>query len=154
MRTVYRRRAVSGRRTHRRTVTQLRRIGLLPDSKMLHRRVLTASPRLRRTGLTRTVTRHRRTVLGHCPRRLSNNRVRQIVVTVTVSNGPSLLVTSRPAATLSIAIRTAVLSLLHRLHSHENVSLVFVARSLKVVTRVTSRITIVCRNRVIRANSI
>lgn len=91
--------------------------------------------------------------LGRCPRRLSNNVHREIVVTVTLTYRPGLLVTSRPAATLSIAVRTRVLSLVRSLHGGLKVDVVVVARSLNIITDVYRGVTIVCTNRVIRCNA-
>lgn len=88
--------------------------------------------------------------LASCPRRLSNNRHRQIVVTVTLLAQPRLLVTSRPAATLSISIRTRVLRLLHRLRNRLGVNVLFVARGLDVIEGLTRHITMVRGNHYIR----
>lgn len=92
--------------------------------------------------------------VGRCPRRFSNKRHRQVIVTVTLNYGPSVLVTSRPAATLSIAVRTRVLRLVGSLRAGVGASVVFVARSLKIITGITSHITIVCTNGVIRMKAI
>lgn len=88
--------------------------------------------------------------MGRCPRRLSNNVERHIVVTVTLTYRPSVLVTSRPAATLSIAVRTRVLRLVRSLRRGLNVTVVVIARSLNIVTSVYSRVVIVCNNHIYR----
>lgn len=92
--------------------------------------------------------------LGDCPRRLSNNVYRHIVVTVTVSYRPRLLVTSRPAATLSIAVRTRVLRLVRSVETGGGANVLVVARSLNIITRVYSEIIIVCTNQVMRRTPI
>lgn len=91
--------------------------------------------------------------LGRCPRRLSNNVHRHIVVTVTLIYRPSVLVTSRPAATLSIAVRTRVLRLVRSLRGGLNVTVVVMARSLNIVTDVYSRVVIVCNKHIYRQNA-
>lgn len=88
--------------------------------------------------------------LGTCPRRLSKNVHRHIVVTVTVTLSPRIVVVSRPAATLSIIIRHRVLHRVAHLGSRFNFTIVFVARSLPLLLRVSSHVTIVHGNRVIR----
>lgn len=73
---------------------------------------------------------------GHvssCPCRLSNNVYRHIVVTVTVDYRPGFVVTSRPAATLSIAMRTRILDLLGNLRSALGANVLLVARGLNVI---------------------
>lgn len=147
------------------TVVFRRPVASLGPMFAINRRV-TRSVHLRRgTDHRRTVIRtgqvlsrmhvpRTRAVLSHCPRRLSNKVHRQIVVTVTLSYHPTILVTSRPAATLSIAVRTRVLRLVGMLRGRVSVNIVFVARSVNIITRVTSQMLIVCRNRTIRANAI
>lgn len=91
--------------------------------------------------------------IGRCPRRFSNNVHRHIVVTVTLTYSPSVLVTSRPAATLSIAVRTRVVRLVRRVRRGGNGTVVVVARSLNIITSVTSGVVIVCTNHPIRFNA-
>lgn len=90
--------------------------------------------------------------VGVCPRRFSNNVHRQIVVTVTLLYQPGLLVTSRPAATLSIAMRTRVVALLGRLGQRFGATVVVVARSLNIITKVYSGILMVCTKHAVRCN--
>lgn len=115
------------------------------------------SRRRGRTHMVRLLSRIKvpgpRHITGVCPRRLSKKVHRHIVVTVTITYGPSIVVTSRPAATLSIAVRTRVLSLLHSVRRRGRTNMVLVARSLNIITRATSHITIVCTKRVIRIKS-
>lgn len=91
--------------------------------------------------------------LRSCPRRLSNNRHRHILVTVTLAHSPGLVVTSRPAATLSIAIRGRIVSLLGSLHGGLNFTVIFISRSLTLITGITRSVAIVCTKRIIRRNS-
>lgn len=91
--------------------------------------------------------------VGHCPRRFSNNRHRHINVTHTFTLGPGLVVYSRPISTLSMSVRTRILGLLGRLRSGFNATCLFVTRSLSIIRRVSSHITIVCLNGVIRISS-
>lgn len=88
-----------------------------------------------------------------CPCRFSNKVHREYILTATLTSGPGLLVTSRPAATLSIAVRTRVLGLLGGLRGRLGLDVLFVARSLKIITRVTSQITMVRGKGVIRLRS-
>lgn len=68
------------------------------------------------------------------PGRLSKNRVREITVTETVIGGPGLLLTSRPANTLSDGSNTRIVRLFRELGSRK-MSMLVVARSTSVTTR-------------------
>lgn len=92
----------------------------------------------------------------HCnlrPRFFSKKVHRHYILTVTLTYSPRVLFTSRTAATLSTAIRTGVLSLLLRLERGAKVDVIFVSRSLKTITEVTSEITIVCTKGVVRVKA-
>lgn len=116
-------------------------------------------------GASLSTTRHHRgirTVVGrinlqprrcrHCPRVFSNNRHRHVTLTQTVVLRPGILITSRPASTLSISVRTRILGLFVSLRRRFGATCIFVSRGLTIIHRITSRIVIVCLNQPIRVN--
>ncbi len=84
-----------------------------------------------------------------CPRRLSKKVRRHIVVTVTLVGSPSMIVTSRPAATLSTAARLRILRLVQGLMDGRD-KVLLVARSVNIIHRVTAHMVMVCTNQVVR----
>lgn len=106
-------------------------------------------------------TRHRilsRSTLGHIklrgqvgrlPGRVSNNRRREITVTHTMTTGPPVVLTSRPANGLSDRSKTRIVQVLRRLR-HRNEAIVLVARSGRVTTG-TRQMVHVRSNRIVRS---
>ncbi len=87
-----------------------------------------------------------------CPSRLSNNRGRHITVMQTLTVGPSIVLFSRPASTLSPRVINRILRLVGRL-TGDNVAVIIIARRVNFTHRVTSHILFVSNNMVTRRNA-
>lgn len=89
--------------------------------------------------------------VSRLPSTVDNNRRREVTVTHTLTGGPSVLFTSRPANGLSNGDNERILSLLDRATSGCNAALVLIARSLRI-TRRTREILAVRSNVVISSD--
>lgn len=89
---------------------------------------------------------------AHFPRRLSNKRRRQITLTHTLTPQPTLVLLSRPFDGLSIRIQLRLHRRIQSILGRIGTSKMFIARSRRRTLTVTSRITIVYRNRLRRIN--
>lgn len=89
-----------------------------------------------------------------CPVSLSNKRTRHITVTHTVISSPNVVLTSRPVDTVSITTHIEVLRTFHTVHTTgPDVSLIVISRSLNIIRRVTSHITILRSKHIRRDNA-
>lgn len=89
----------------------------------------------------------------HCPRRLSNNRYRQITLTHSLIAQPHLLLLSRPLSTLSTQVHGRLHRRVHRVRHRLNLAAVFIARSRRRTLAVSSHVFLVGRKGVMRDNS-
>lgn len=87
-----------------------------------------------------------------CPSRLSKNRRRQINVTHTLTIGPSIVLFSRPASTLSPRLINRILRIVHGL-TRRNAAVIVIARRVAFTGRITGHIVFVSRKIVIRRNT-
>lgn len=87
---------------------------------------------------------------GECPCRMDNKRYRQTTVTETLTMRPGILVYSRTADTLSMAVRGRVVRLLRSLGRGGKLSFVFVYRGLTLIRVFYSEILMLCRKGMIR----
>lgn len=74
-------------------------------------------------------------LVSGCPGRLSKNRVRHTTVTHTLCTGPRVVLTSRPATTLSAPQIGRINGLLDGLTRHRGGTIVAMARSLQLLSR-------------------
>lgn len=117
--------------------------GLCEGEGRHHRGVLSLV-RLINLGTRRTV---------HCTRRFSNKRHRHVKVTHTLTMGPGFVIYSRTMSTLSISVRTRIIGVFRRLRRGLKITCLFVTRSLLIMRRVSSQVTIVCLKGVVRVTS-
>lgn len=82
-----------------------------------------------------------------CPSALSNKRGRHITVVHSVTVGPSIVLFSRPASTLSPRVMKRILRLVGSLTGRK-VAVIIIARRVKFTHRITSEILFVSSNRV------
>lgn len=102
-------------------------------------------------GATRRTLRHINVLsqTSCCPSRLSKNRRRHIKVTQTVTIGPSIVLFSRPASTLSPRLIKRILGIVQSL-TGSNAAVVIIARRVGFTRSMTARIVFVTSNIVIR----
>lgn len=74
------------------------------------------------------------------PTRLSKKRRRHTTVTITLTGGPSVLLTSRPAKTISAEATSAVCRLFRGLGGRLNVAVVVIARSVTLTNHMSHAI--------------
>lgn len=84
-----------------------------------------------------------------CPSRLSNNRGRHITVIHTLTVGPSIVLFSRPADTLSPRVMNRILRIVERL-TGRNVAVIIIARRVNFTHRINSEILFVSSKGVLR----
>lgn len=94
-----------------------------------------------------------RRLTQHGPTRLSNNRRRQITLTQTLTPGPGILLLSRPLSTLSLGLHGRVRIRLGHIRGRTKVAFVFIARSRRRTLALSSHVTIVSTNGVLRVNA-
>lgn len=141
---------------HRGVKVMFRRFGLFPRGAMGRGVVLTPM-RLglvagsRTSGGTSRLLTHMNlpSGTGTCPSVLSNKRGRHVTVTHSLTVGPSIVLFSRPASTLSPRVMNRILRLVGRL-TRSNVAVIMIARRVKFTERITAEILFVSSNGVRR----
>lgn len=83
------------------------------------------------------------------PARLSNNRYRHITVTHTVINGPSVVLTSRPANGLSSGVKTRIVRLLRGLGGRSKHAVIVIARGRRRTHRASHAIHFFSKQRIV-----
>lgn len=90
--------------------------------------------------------------MSHYPFKLSNNIHQQIIITLTFSYKPQLIITNKPTTTLNITIQLQILHLLkHKTHTNKT-TILFINHNITIISQLYNNIYIIYTKNIIKNN--
>lgn len=88
------------------------------------------------------------------PHEISGGERQRVAIAMALACKPALLIADEPTTALDVTVQAEVLSLLDSLVAHHNMSLLFISHDLAVVARITNRVLVLSRGKVVESGSL
>ena len=88
-------------------------------------------------------------LLEKYPHQISGGQKQRVMIAMALSCGPKLLIADEPTTALDVTIQKEIIEILKDLQKSENLSILFISHDLKLVSKISDRILIMRRGKII-----
>ena len=87
-------------------------------------------------------------IMERYPHQLSGGQIQRVMIAMSLSGNPALLIADEPTTALDVTIQATILELLQELRDRRNMAILFITHDMGVVSKIADRVVVLYRGQV------
>lgn len=151
---------VSASEARRIAIAGLQEVKLLPSDEALKQQYIetwqqtsfgSSTPDERK--IAQLVKQHKEAILERYPHQLSGGQLQRIMIAMSISCNPLLLIADEPTTALDVTVQATILELLRELQQRRDMAMIFITHDLGLISEIADKVAVMYRGKIVEYNS-
>ncbi len=107
-----------------------------------------------RTEIQQDINRYKQSFLDRYPHELSGGQIQRVMIAMSISCNPSLLIADEPTTALDVTVQARILNLMRELRDRRGMSLMFITHDLSIVAEIADMVVVMYQGKIVEYGTV
>ena len=145
---------VSKEEAQKQAIALLQEVKLLPKDDELHALIETEHPGWDANAVQSEIEQRKQAILNRYPHELSGGQIQRVMIAMSISCNPALLIADEPTTALDVTVQATILDLLRELRDSRGMSLIFITHDLGIIAEIADHVAVMYQGNIVESGSV